>query len=454
MLEQPQDGGAAPNGAATGEDFRARLTEIKTLCTAAEFPEQAIDYAESDKSISEINGELLAKVKAQHAALPQPSAEDLDTQYQEHKIEVVKDREADRPFASLGEQLVAIAAASAPVGVNIGGRSGGEIDKRLMRIQAAASGASSAVGSEGGFLVQKDFTTDLMKESFENGELAKRCSKTPIGANADGLEVVYIDETSRATGSRWGGVRIYRAAEAATVTASNPKLDKWECRLEDLMGLAYMTEREMQDAPAMASVFREAFRDELGFVVDDEIYHGTGAGQCLGLLNSGALVTVSKESGQTADTVWAENISKMWASVLPRAKARGVWFINTEVNPQLDALMYGTGVSGQLVYMPPGGMSSAPYGTIRGRPVIEIEQASALGDLGDIMYADLSYYKLITKGGVQEAESIHVRFIYNERTFRWVSRVNGAPKLKSSITPYKGASGAALSPFVTLEARA
>ena len=218
------------------------------------------------------------------------------------------------------------------------------------------------------------------------------------------------------------------------------------------MGIAYLTDRLMQDASAMEGVFTEAFHDEFAFVLDDEIYRGTGAGQCLGVLNAACLVTQAAEGGQTADTINALNISKMWARVLPRSKARGVWFINTEVTPQFDTLATPTGAnSGQLVYMPPGGLSGLPYATLKGRPVVEIEQASAIGDVGDIAFLDLTQYKLVSKGGINQEESIHVRFLYGEKTLRWMTRVNGAPKLKSAITPYKGAG--TLSPFVTLAAR-
>lgn len=348
-------------------------------------------------------------------------------------------RAAGQPFATLGEQLVAV--------VNAG--QDGAIDPRLY---GAASGAAGSVGSDGGFLIQKDFVPELIKEGFGSGELASRCSKHEVGAMSDGLEVPYIDETSRVNGSRWGGVQVFRRAEAETVSQSKPKLGLWECRLEDMMGLAYLTDRLMRDAPAMEGVFREAFRDELGFKLDDEIFRGTGVGSCLGVTVAPALVTQAAEGGQTADTIVSENISKMWARVLPRSKSRGAWFINTEITPQLDKLALATGSSsGQLVYMPPGGLSERPYGTIKGRPVIEIEQASAIGDVGDISFLDLSWYKLISKGGVEEAESIHVRFLFNEKALRWTTRVNGAPKLKSAITPYKGAN--TLSPFVTLAAR-
>jgi HK97 family phage major capsid protein len=345
----------------------------------------------------------------------------------------------------LGTQLQAIMASSKP---------GGRIDERLLHVGAGPSGASANVGADGAFLIQKDYAAELYKMAFETGVLASRCSSTDISEGSDGLEVVYIDETSRATGSRWGGVRVYRTAEAETATASKPKLGKWECRLEDMMGIAYMTERLMADAPAMGSVFQEAFRDEFAFVLDDEIVRGTGVGQCMGILNAGCLVTVSKETGQAADCVVAENIQKMFKSVPQDSRARGAWFYNQELDDSLQNMQIGTGASAQLVYMPPGGLSGNPYGTIYGRPVIPIEHASGAGDVGDIFFADLSMYKLIRKAGIQSDESIHVRFLYNERTFRWVTRVNGAPKLKSSITPYKATSATfKKSPFVTLAAR-
>ena len=430
--------------------FKARLASITNLCAAAGCPEKVAEYANGDMSPDAIGLELLNLKKA--GSKPDP----IDVP--SGQVTNMVDREAEKPFAHLGEQLAAIAASYSPSGTTMGGLPGGQTDKRLLRLSAAVSGASTGVGGDGGFLVQKDFAVDLTKDGFESGALASRCSQTEIGANADGLEVIVIDEKSRATGSRWGGVQVYRGAEADSATAKKPKISKWESRLEDLLGLAYMTDRLLQDAPAMASVFQEAFSDEFSFVIDDEIFRGTGAGQMMGVLNAPATVSVAKETGpaQTAATIIAENIMNMWARVLPRSKASsvGAWFINTETTPELSKMQIGTGVSGQLVYMPPGGLSGSPYGSIYGKPVVEIETASALGTVGDISYLDLNKYKLITKGGIQAADSIHVRFLFNERTFRWITRINGAPKFNSPITPYKATSGKTLSSFVTLATRA
>ena len=447
-LPEPAAGAALPEDKKMDEhekklaDFKARLAEVQTLCVMAGCPERAIELAESDKSIEEIRTEMLEVKRAGEARAQKAQPDPLNVP-DSGQVHSVVDRAADRPFNTFGEQLAAIVA--------YGDGKGPPMDSRLARIQAAVTGAGAGTGTDGGFAIQKDFQVDLLKESFESGALASRCSQTEISGTSDGLKVVTIDETSRATGSRWGGVQIYRRDEAGSATIKNPKIKIWEVQLEDLIGVARMTERLLTDAPAMAAVFQEAFREEFGFIVDNEIFRGTGVGQCMGILNAACTTEVSAETNQTADTIVAENISAMWAAILPRAKANGVWFINTEVTPQLDAMGYSIGTAGQLVYMPPGGLSGSPYGTLKGRPVIEIEHAEELGTVGDITFLDLSYYKLITKGGIQADDSIHVRFENHERTFRWIARVNGAPKLKAAITPFQG--GTDLSPFVTLAAR-
>jgi HK97 family phage major capsid protein len=409
-----------------------RIDEMCALVSAS--AADAAAFKASDKTPEQIRVELLGRQKK---PTPTPG------------VSVGADREADRPFASLGEQLVAIAA----YGAN------GSVDKRLLAIQAAVSGGSANVPSDGAFLIQQDFSTDLMKESMGEGQLASRCSTTEVSANADGLEVVYIDETSRANGSRWGGVQAYWAAEADSATAKKPKIGEWNLRLAEIIGSAYMTERLLKDAPAMQSVYEEGFRAEFAFMIDDGVIRGTGSGQMLGLLNHiynsttglGSVISVAKESGQAADTFLAENVIAMWARLHPRSKTKAVWFINQEIEQQLQVMQIGTGTSGQLVYMPAGGLSGASFGTIYGRPVVIVEQCSAPGDVGDVILGDLSQYKIITKGGVEGDNSIHVRFLNHERTFRWIARVNGAPKDKTVLTPYKGT--LKLSSFVTLAAR-
>jgi HK97 family phage major capsid protein len=328
------------------------------------------------------------------------------------------------------------------------GQAGGHIDPRLY---AGPSGASEGVPSDGGFLVRHDYSTQLLDRSIEEAVLAPLCTEVEVGEDADGVDMPYINETSRANGSRWGGVQVYWRAEADTVTATRPKFDLHDLRLQELMGLAYATDRLLRDATALESIFSMAFASEMAFKLDDAIFRGNGAGLPLGFSSStGPRVQQAKETGQAADTIVSENISKMWTRVLPRSKGRGVWFYNSEVSEQFDGLYYPAGTAGiptRVVSYDESGVAR-----IKGRPAIEIEQAAALGDEGDLVFADLSRYVLIRKGGLMPAQSMHVRFLYGENTFRWTIRVNGMPIDKSAITPYKGS--ATQSAFVTLADRA
>lgn len=422
---------------ATIAAMEAMLAAAETATDGILTAEDQVKYDALEQDLGKINASIERenRLVEQTRNAPRPAAAGAPA------ITDVHNRESDRPFASLGDQLKAIADAGM-------GRSP---DPRLF---ASATGASANVGSDGGFLIRNEFTAELLESTIEGGDILSQADTHEVGANADGLEVVYLDETSRATGSRWGGVQVYRAAEAESATPKKPQLGKWEVRLEDMIGAAYITERLLQDASSIADVFAKGFAAEFRFKAENEMVRGSGVGEMLGILEAPCTVSVAKESGQAADSLVAENIGKMWKSVHPRYRNTGAWYYNVELEDQLDTLQIGTGTSAQLVYMPPGGLSGKPFGTIKGRPVIPIEYASGAGDVGDFFFASWNRFKVITKGGLKSDESIHVRFMNNERAFRWITRINGAPKDKAAITPFKATSNTLkLSPFVTLAAR-
>lgn len=341
----------------------------------------------------------------------------------------------ERKFKTFGEQLMAAYRASMP---------GGQVDNRLTT--RAASGLNESNPSDGGFLVQQDFVSELLKRTYETGILASKVKKIPISTSANGLKINAVDEDSRANGSRFGGVQTYWEGEADKLAGTKPKFRVLELSLKKLTGLCYATDELLQDTAALESVIRQAFAEEFGFKIDDAILTGTGAGEPLGILNSSSLVTVAKESNQ-AEKITVENLIKMWNRVWSRSRNNAVWFINQEIEPYLYTLKIGT----TPVYVPAGGLSEKPYGTLFGRPVIPLEQCSALGEVGDIIIADLNQYLLIDKGGINAQSSIHVRFLYDENVFRFIYRVDGQPIWNKPLTPYKGT--ATQSPFVALAKR-
>lgn len=260
------------------------------------------------------------------------------------------------------------------------------------------------------------------------------------------MKINAVAETSRASGSRWGGVLAYWLQEGGTKTASTPKFRQMELTLKKLIGLCYATDELLQDAATLESVVTQAFAEEFGFMVDDSMVNGTGVGQPLGVMNSACLVTVTRN---TANEVNSEDIVNMWARMWSRSRSNAEWYINQDVEPQLLQLSLAVGTAGgQLTYMPPGGLSGQPYATLLGRPVRAIEHAQTLGTKGDIILADYGQYLLAEKGGISSASSIHVRFVNDETAFRFVLRLDGQPIWNAALTPFKGSN--TQSPFVVL----
>lgn len=398
---------------ATSEEIQAKTDEIKAINAKIEAQKQIIADEET-------------QAQAQ-AAANKPINEPLPAQPTDHNQKKWK--------GGMGEFLQAVAKASSP---------GGRADNRL--VFDAASGLSENVATEGGFLLEGDFVKELMDAMGTEVQVQNRIRMIPLTA-ANKLNIPGPDESSRAKGSRWGGVQVYHAAEADSVQSSKPKFRDFELKLEKLMALCYITDEELEDIGVLDSVIRQAYADEMSFQVDDDIINGTGIGMALGIGNSPALVSVPKESSQAAGTIMPANINKMWVRLPARYKKNAVWFINQEVDTALTEMAFGT--TGTMIH--PLATEYLQKGTMKGAPVVPIEQCNALGTKGDIILADPTQYIGIDKNSPSADVSIHVRFLYDESLFRFIYRFNGAPYRNKPITPYKGS--ILQSPFVTLDDR-
>lgn len=344
-------------------------------------------------------------------------------------------------FGSLGEQLLAVRQAA----VNPASP-----DRRLYEVRAPL-GANVAAPSEGGFLMETQYSAGIWKRAYEQGAILGRCFRVAIGDNADSVVINGLDETSRATGSRWGGVRAYWVAEAGTITASAPKFNQIRLSPHKLAVLVYATSEMLRNPGALESVVNQVVPQEIIFTAEDAIVNGTGAGMPMGVMNAGCKIEVSAEAGQAADTVVAENVSKMWARMWARSRAQAVWLINQDVEPQLDQLSLVIGAGGVPMYLPAAGLTDEGTYRLKGRPVLPTEYCDTVGDAGDIILGDFSQYAISDRGQVAVASSIHVQFLTDQTAFRFIYEIDGQPLWNSALTPKN--STATLSPFITLAAR-
>lgn len=316
-------------------------------------------------------------------------------------------------------------------------------------VKSLPSGLSESTGADGEYLVPPQFVNELLMRTYAN-DLLSRVTMLPMTSNK--LSIPAVNETSRADGSRFGGVRAYWQGEADTLNATKPQFHTVDLTPNALTAMVRVTDELLQDAAALEQFINAIVSMELQFKIGDAIVNGDGVKKPLGLLNSPAKVTVAKETGQAAASIQTENVLKMWARLHASCRASAVWLINQDAEPQLPLMTVGVAGAQLAVYMPPGGMSAMPYGTLLGRPVIPVEFASTLGTEGDLILFDPTQYLAGAIGGMQSAVSMHLYFDTRETAFRFVMRLDGKPWWLSALTPYKGS--ATQSCIVTLATRA
>jgi HK97 family phage major capsid protein len=249
----------------------------------------------------------------------------------------------------------------------------------------------------------------------------------------------------------WGttGVQARWTGEAVAATQDKEPLQEINIRLSKLSVLVPMTEELLEDAPAMGTFVAKKAGEAIDFKISDAIAYGNGAGQPLGFMNSPVIISQAKESGQTADTIVAANVTKMQGRLPVQMWRNAVWLIHPDALNQLPLMVIGD----QPVYLPPGGIRGDVFGNLLGFPVIPHQVNQTLGDEGDIMLVALDQYLTAVKaGGVRSQTSIHLWFDQGITAFRFDLRIAGQPWW-SEVTTAKNGSFTQ-SPFITLAERA
>lgn len=411
-------------------DFKAKINELRQKkaeqAQAAKAAVEANDYTK----LTEINNEM-QKIADNIAALEAQatlSAENAAGGEPEGKT-----GEAVKPFRTFDEQLKAIRDSA----INR------TVDERLTKVKNAAQGSNETVDAEGGFLVQEEFAGHIFESAATAGQILPRVDTYTVGSNANRASWVMADETD-ISDHVYGGVQMYWAKEAETVAASKPKYKEKSMKLEKIMGITYVTEELMEDAPFVSSLTSRQFSMAAQRLLEGGVVSGTGVNQMMGILNSGALVEVAA----SGTSVKAEDVLAMWQRFDTRYRSNAVWVAHPDMETELPLLT----LNGESVWLPEGGLSGQGYQTIMGRPVIFTDHCAAAGQKGSFNLWDLNQYMLLKKGSVKEAWSMHVAFLTDQHAFRMTFRCNGAPKVDNPIKLKN--SNLTRSPFVTLGARA
>ena len=336
-----------------------------------------------------------------------------------------KSQNVDKPKNSFGEFLVKARA--------------GDSELKAFTRKNLAEGT----GDLGGYLVPEEFMNEVLRVQLEETVVRGNGARV-INMNSPIVKIPALNMASNASGSLFGGVSAYWGGEGQEKTESNPKFKQITLEAKKLIGYVESSDELSNDAiVSIGQVLSDVFSQTIAFEEDAAFLTGNGVNKPLGIINAPATITVGRAatgSVQTADLI----------AMLARFYRRGgspVWIINQSVLPSIYKLK---DEANNYILLPGfnGNIAGALPSSIYGIPVIVTEKVSALGTRGDVTLADMRYYIIGDRQRLTIEESMHVKFKYDEKAWRFVQRVDGQPWIDSAITPRAG--GSTISPFVTL----
>jgi HK97 family phage major capsid protein len=309
---------------------------------------------------------------------------------------------------------------------------------------------SSIDPAAGGFLVPEVLRSELLRLALETSVVRPRARVIPM----DSARVPFpcIDSTSHAS-SVFGGITGTWIEESGTLGESEAKFGRVVLQAAKLAASCDVPNELLQDSiVSFAALIEQMMPEAIAWYEDVGFLTGNGVGQPLGVLNSPALVTVTKETGQVADSIVWENLVKMYAQMLPGSLGRAVWVANINCFPELATMSLSVGTGGGAIWLNNG--VNGPPAQILGRPLILTEKVPTIGGAGsgkDISFIDFGYYLIGDRMQMRAESSPHFHFSTDQTTFRIIERVDGRGWLMSALTPAN--SSTTLSPFVTLGER-
>jgi HK97 family phage major capsid protein len=243
------------------------------------------------------------------------------------------------------------------------------------------------------------------------------------------------------------GIQLSVESEGTALNQSKPALAGNSLRLAKVSALVPASAELVEDAAGLLDAYLEdAVSRRLVYLTNQHILSGDGINKSLGILGSGALITVTKDASQPTATISFNNVNRMWSRLIPAQRGSACWIVSTSAEEALRALQTSTG-SPVLNYGP-----GESIGRMFGAPVICTEAAATVGSVGDVTLCAMKGVVAAVRPGITNRQiSAHVWWDQNLVAYRYTVRLAAAVVLGAPVAPRAGTNS--LSTAVSLEAR-
>jgi HK97 family phage major capsid protein len=435
------------------EAEHAELAVLEDMAQATEDNEDNAEYADEPvlaNSTKRIAKEIEKKM-AENIAQKMETKPEVDT----NNTETVSATPKAPAFRSNGEYIRCIAKAVSAQ--NKGQTISSSDQNRIVAWQEMAAdkydkmglpiekksilGINETTNATGGYLVNPEFSPDVYTIDHGQLDLVAQCKQ--IGAKGLIYNQRYINESSLANGSIFGGLNMVATAEGASFTSSLPAWGNVAYQLQKFAIFVYYTTEVLEDASyPVESEVDEYCNKAFLYGLNTQVFQGS---TLEGLLNAPSLVTVTSSTNDTAfhttpqTSLTYADIANIWASVYPESQGRGIWLFHPSlVNPitQMTFTFSGSTPAWGIQYDAQQGLVGqgmmTPY-RLFGRPAYPSWACSAPGAAGDIAFVDFSTF-LAYKKPFRVEVSKDYQFGTDQIAVRFVARLDCKTRFRNKIT--------------------
>lgn len=308
----------------------------------------------------------------------------------------------------------------------------GEVEVVEEDIERFRASMTEGTLSAGGYSVPDPLAAKWLDASLPDEIVRSRATVWPMSSKT--RSVPGWDGKDMSGGDYFGGLAMEFLAEEGTGSKQTGALRMVTLTAKKGAIFCDCSNELKEDGLGFEGQLEGAIKKSLGLGMDHYFLRGIGSTQPLGVLNDPAIISVTKETGQSAATLQYENIAKMFARHYNPQRA--VWITNSTTLPQLLTNMtitIGTGGSAVKVLNESNGKF-----TILGRPVLFSPSMPTLGSANDIVFADLSQYAIGLRRNMKLEKSNIPGWTQDLMSYRALVRFDGQGTWNAAITPRNG----------------
>lgn len=394
--------------------------------------EEAQEFDALDAEIQEADGQIEAKKKQAEressVAARMKSLEQPDNKpFRPSAVAgtgVQQDKKEDFGFNSIGEFVNA---------VRFGDSKG--------RLDAIRNDLSMGISESGGYAVPEQFREELLQLTAEQAIVRSRANVIPAGSPPDSK--ISIPAFEQGAKGAYGGVTVQWIGEGEEKPKTDAKLDVVTLEPYEVAAHMQVTDKLLRNWSAANGFIRNLLSQAMVSAEDAAFISGDGVEKPTGFIGAvGRLV----QNRETANQISYIDVVGMLSKLLPASLGDALFIASQSAMPQLMTLK---DPSGNYIFIQGDATKGIPS-TLLGVPIRFTGKTKPLGQVGDLVLVDLSYYLIKDGAGPFIAASEHVLFTQNQTIVKCFWNVDGKPWVKSPLTLEDGVTK--VSPYIVLGA--